>query len=121
MGQFQKHVFVCTSGKTCPRQGSEQILDLLKERVATAGLRDRIRINKCGCLGQCGNGPMVVVYPEDVWYAAVRPAGIDRLFQQHLVEGLPIPELFYAPRGRGVQVCPPGEEKVPPEPFAPAS
>lgn len=49
------------------------------EEVVARGLKGRIRINKAGCFDQCGNGPMVVVYPESTWYAHVRPTDADQL------------------------------------------
>src|SRR3970040_312130 len=71
MGQYRRHVFVCTSGKTCPTQGSKEVFDLLKKGAAERGLKGIVRVNHSGCMNQCGHGPMVVVYPEDVWYAGV--------------------------------------------------
>src|SRR5919197_1408953 len=71
MGQYKYHVFVCTSGGTCPSQGSEAVHATLKKGAAAAGLKGRVRINHAGCMNQCGHGPMVVVYPDDVWYAHV--------------------------------------------------
>src|SRR5919202_1088570 len=69
MGQYKYHVFVCTSGSTCPMQGSVEVHAALKKGAAAAGLAGIVRVNHAGCMNQCGHGPMVVVYPEDVWYA----------------------------------------------------
>lgn len=69
MALYEKHVFVCTTGKICPTQGSQEIRDTLKAQVKQEGLA--IRVNNCGCLGQCGRGPNVVVYPEGTWYEDV--------------------------------------------------
>ena len=44
MGQYEKHVFVCTTGKVCPRQGALEVIDILRRNVKSAGLADRIRI-----------------------------------------------------------------------------
>ncbi len=100
MGQFERHVFVCTSGDYCPHDGSAQIHRLLKEGVAARGLKASVRINKSGCLDQCGHGPMVVVYPDDVWYAGVTPDKARRILDEHLVAGRAIADLEYrAPAG----------------------
>ena len=49
MGQYQRHVFVCTSGETCPAQGDvEKFVKLLRAGVATAGKHAEVRINKAG-------------------------------------------------------------------------
>jgi (2Fe-2S) ferredoxin len=105
MGQYQRHVFVCTSGKTCPTQDSKDVFTALRAAVVDAGIKDRVRINHAGCLGQCGHGPMVVVYPDDVWYAGVRPENAALLVNEHLREGRPVEALRY--------VAPPGDNKLP--------
>src|SRR5919198_3075483 len=87
MGQYKYHVFVCTSGGTCPSQGSEAVHATLKKGAAAAGLKGTVRINHAGCMNQCGHGPMVVVYPDDVWYAHVDVHGAQRIVREHLVGG----------------------------------
>lgn len=95
MGQYQKHVFICTYGPYCGFDGdAEGLLKRLKQRVAEAGLRDEVRINRSGCLNQCGHGPNVVVYPEDVWYCGVQAADADALFEEHLLGGRPVERLL---------------------------
>lgn len=92
---FKKHVFVCVTGKTCPGQGSEEVLAALRAEIKNLGLKEDIRINKSGCLGQCGNGPMVVVYPDAVWYAHVQPADCEEIVHSHLLGGKPVERLLY--------------------------
>ncbi len=105
MGQYDRHVFVCTTGSTCPTQGdTETYVKLLRSEVAKAGLGTQIRINKSGCFSQCGNGPMVVVYPEDVWYSAVRAEDLPEIVESHLMEGKPVERLLYRPDKRGPNV-----------------
>jgi hypothetical protein len=67
---WARHVFVCTSGKYCPEVDGDGrgVHARLKERVAAEGLNTTVRVNHSGCLDQCGHGPMIVVYPESVWY-----------------------------------------------------
>ena len=105
MGQFTKHVFVCTTGGTCPTQGDpEGYVKAMRAAVAKAGLHESIRINKSGCFSQCGNGPMVVVYPEDVWYSAVKAEDCEEIVQSHLVGGKPVERLLYRPGKSGPNV-----------------
>ncbi len=102
LGQFEKHVFVCTSGDWCPTRDGDGlgVHARLKQLVKEAGLNERIRINNSGCFNQCGHGPMVVVYPEDVWYAGVTVADADEIFSQHLVGNQPVARLrYHAPPG----------------------
>ncbi len=98
MVPFEKHVFVCTGGKVCPENGiSIAVHARLKELVKGAGLSSRIRVNNAGCMDQCGHGPMVVVYPECVWYCQVKPEDADVIFSEHLVGGRPVERLIYHP------------------------
>jgi toluene monooxygenase system ferredoxin subunit len=101
MGQYDRHVFVCTSGETCPTQGdTEKYVKILRAGAQKAGRSD-IRINKSGCFSQCGHGPMIVVYPEDVWYAGVRESDLDDILTSHIIGGLPVERLRYDPGVRG--------------------
>ena len=104
MGQYRYHVFVCTSGKTCSWQGGPEVHETLKRGVHRAGLKGTVRVNHAGCMNQCGHGPMVVVYPEDTWYAKVDEAGAERIVAEHLVGGSPVEALRY--------VAPPGDNKI---------
>ena len=99
---YKKHVFVCTTGKTCPTEGGEDVCSALRKEIADRGLKKVIRINKSGCLDQCGNGPMVVVYPEQVWYAHVRPEDAQEIVESHLIGGKPVERLLYDGRGKVV-------------------
>ncbi len=104
MGQYTHHVFVCTSGKTCPLAGSLEVHAALKKSVAAAGLRDNVRVNHACWMNQCGHGPMVVVYPQDIWYAGVDEGGAMRIVAEHLAAGRIVGEYLY--------VAPPGENKL---------
>lgn len=104
MGQYRKHVFVCTFGPWCSRDGDTgALVKALKKQTAQAGLTGQVRINKAGCLNQCGHGPMVVVYPADRWYAAVRPEDAAEIVATDLVGDQPVARLLYA--------APPGDNK----------
>jgi nitrite reductase/ring-hydroxylating ferredoxin subunit/(2Fe-2S) ferredoxin len=98
MGQYDRHVFVCTSGETCPVQGdTERFVKLLREGVRKAGRQGEVRINKAGCFSQCGHGPMIVVYPDDVWYAGVQESDLEDILTSHIVGGKPVERLRYDP------------------------
>lgn len=97
---YKKHVFVCTSGKVCPLEGGEDICAKLRQLIVERGLKGSIRINKTGCLDQCGNGPVVVVYPEQVWYAHVKEEDCLEIVESHLVGDKPVARLLYDGRGK---------------------
>src|SRR5881409_2863809 len=98
MGQYDRHVFVCTSGDTCPTQADvERYVKVLRDSARAAGKQTDVRINKSGCFNQCGHGPMIVVYPENVWYAGVKESDLDEIVTSHIVGGRPVERLRYAP------------------------
>jgi nitrite reductase/ring-hydroxylating ferredoxin subunit/(2Fe-2S) ferredoxin len=102
MGQYDRHVFVCTSGETCPTQGdTERFVKILRDGVRAANRHVDVRINKSGCFSQCGHGPMIVVYPENVWYAGVQESDLAEIVTSHIVGGCPVERLRYAPGVRG--------------------
>jgi (2Fe-2S) ferredoxin len=104
MGQYRYHIFVCTHGKTCPTQGSENVHKVLKRGIKDAGLKGIVRVNHAGCMNQCGHGPMVVVYPEDTWYAGVDEGGAQRIIDEHIVAGKVVERYRYT--------APPGDNKI---------
>lgn len=103
MSVYERHCFVCTAGDWCAAIDGDGlgVHARLKELVKERGLGDRVRINRAGCFSQCGNGPMVVVYPDDVWYAAVTPADAQEILDRHLIAGEPVERLRYRPREGG--------------------
>ncbi len=106
MSQFQKHVFVCTQGPYCGFDGdTETIFERMKRMVGAHGLNEEIRINKAGCLNQCGHGPMLVVYPEATWYGNVQVDDVAEIVERHLVAGEVVERLrFVAPPGNNKHI-----------------
>lgn len=90
------HVFVCT-GVTCEHQGAEEILQVLQNELQQNGLLKKVRVTLCRCLGQCGNGPNMVVYPEGSWYGGLGEQEIRAIVQGHLVNGKAVASLIQIP------------------------
>ena len=107
MGQYEKHVFVCTSGEDCPVRGDvEGMVKTLRGEAVKAGMKESVRVNKAGCFSQCGHGPMMVVYPENVWYAGVKESDVAEIFESHIKNGKPVERLVYAPGVKGANKTP---------------
>lgn len=92
MSHFNHHVFFCTNqraaGETCCNDhGASELWAYAKERVKALGERvpGRVRINKAGCLDRCEQGPVLVIYPEAVWYTYVDKEDIDEIIDEHLM------------------------------------
>ncbi|MFC4161582.1 (2Fe-2S) ferredoxin domain-containing protein [Chitinimonas lacunae] len=94
MGYFQHHVFFCTNqraaGESCCNDfGATEVHAYAKRRIKELGLsgEGRIRMNKAGCLDRCSQGPVLVVYPEGVWYQYLDQEDVEEIIQEHLVHG----------------------------------
>ena len=104
MSYYRHHVFFClnqrSNGEACCAQHEAQAgFDHCKKRIKDAGLAGPggIRVNKAGCLDRCAGGPVVVVYPEAVWYTYVDREDIDEIVDSHLAKGQPVERLMLPP------------------------
>ncbi len=94
MSFYEHHVFFCLNRREPPRaccacHNSEAMKDYAKQRVRELKLDGpgKVRINVAGCLDRCEEGPVIVVYPEEVWYTYVDREDIDEIIDEHLVHG----------------------------------
>lgn len=97
---FDKHVFFCTNKRAngdacCANHGADDLRAYAKDRVKALGLagQGKVRINSAGCLDRCDQGPVMVVYPEAVWYTFVDKEDIDEIVESHLQNGKPVERL----------------------------
>ena len=94
MSHFNHHVFFCCNQRDesracCNNHGAQELRDYAQKRVKELGLAGpgKVRINQAGCLDRCEEGPVIVVYPEAVWYTYVDREDIDEIVEEHLVHG----------------------------------
>lgn len=81
-----------------------EIIARLEEELKEHGLDQEIAVVKTGCFGLCAMGPIMVVYPEQVFYCMVTPDDVPEIVEEHLVKGRPVQRLIYdryAVHGRG--------------------
>jgi (2Fe-2S) ferredoxin len=82
---LKKHVLVCGNAD-CADRGSGAVIDLLRRTVKNAGRTRDIKITRTSCMGRCGEGPAVAVYPDGVWYRGVQPSDAGEIVREHLLE-----------------------------------
>jgi (2Fe-2S) ferredoxin len=70
--------------------------DAFKKELKRAGYRGLARVNQAGCLDQCEHGPVVVIYPQAIWYGNVRVEDVPRIVADTLVGGKVVEDLVIA-------------------------
>ena len=84
--KIKTHVLVCEH-KHCEKRGGRESLKELKHTLKESGLRERVLVSKMDCLDQCDDGPVMVVYPEGVWYGEVDERGAREIAERHIAAG----------------------------------
>lgn len=104
MSYYTKHVFFCTNqrdlgAECCHSAGSGDLQAYAKARVnqlKLSGGSGKVRINRAGCLNRCDEGPVLVVYPEAVWYRVFDKADVEEIIQSHILGNTPVDRLRLA-------------------------
>lgn len=103
---YQRQLFVCSYGAWCKLDGGDEVRAALKAAVHAEGLGNEIRVTRSGCFGQCGHGPMAVMWPDNVWYSKLALGDVPDLVEQHVKRGKPLERRrYHAPK--------PGSNKTP--------
>ncbi len=88
---YQYHLFFCTHERDdgrayCQQHNAQSLRNYTKQRVHELKLK-KVRVNNAGCLNRCNLGPMLVIYPEGIWYQYQTKADIDEIIESHLING----------------------------------
>ncbi|MDD2704186.1 MAG: (2Fe-2S) ferredoxin domain-containing protein [Acidocella sp.] len=91
---YKRHIFACHTQRppthprgSCGAAGAQPLWDQLLRRIEAEGLAAEIGFTASGCLGFCSVGPLMVIYPEGVWYRPKTPEDIDEIVESHLKGG----------------------------------
>ena len=88
----EKHILVC-NGTGCTSSKSPEILEKFKEIIEEKGIRN-VRVIKTGCSGLCAKGPIVIIRPDDTFYAMVKPEDCEEIIESHIVENKVVERLL---------------------------
>lgn len=98
MEPYARHVVVCVGGFCSPSRDGRRIYAELAQLLEREGLLfgpRRVKRGETPCLGVCAGGPIIVVYPEGVWYAGVTPSLLERIVTEHLRDGRVVDEAVF--------------------------
>ena len=91
---FRSHMLIC-AGTACVSCGAMKVRERLEQELKNRGLSEEVRVVITGCNGFCAEGPIMVVYPEGIFYGKLKPEDMPLLVEEHILKGRPVPKLFY--------------------------
>lgn len=98
---FSRHVLVCR-GPRCSARGGPETARALDHALEERGLGEAdVLVTVTGCLFPCAQAPVMVVYPDDAWYAGANAERVERIVDEHLVGGEPVEQWLGERGGRG--------------------
>ena len=101
MPAFTSHIFICNNTRKadhtrgcCNPDGDDRLRDRFKKELKQRNLGPLVRANQAGCLEQCELGPVVVIYPQGIWYGGVTPDDVPRIIDETIVGGRLLEDLL---------------------------
>jgi NADH:ubiquinone oxidoreductase subunit F (NADH-binding)/(2Fe-2S) ferredoxin/NAD-dependent dihydropyrimidine dehydrogenase PreA subunit len=91
---FRSHLLMC-AGTACVSCGSFKVRERLEQELKNRGLEEEVKVVNTGCNGFCAEGPIMVVYPEGIFYGHLKPEDVPLLVEEHILKGRPVAKLFY--------------------------
>jgi (2Fe-2S) ferredoxin len=98
MDPYSRHVIICTGAYCSPERKGRELYSRLASLLEREGLLfgpTRVKRGETPCLGVCESGPILVVYPDGIWYAGVTPELLERIVTEHLKQGKIVEEAVF--------------------------
>ena len=90
----QKHLFLCLGPDCCGPEIGQASWEYLKSQVKEMNLQ--VMRTKAACFRVCSQGPILLVYPEGIWYSRATPERLERILREHILGGRPVTEWVIA-------------------------
>jgi (2Fe-2S) ferredoxin len=94
LAQAQKHLFLCLGPDCCSPELGQASWDYLKAHLKENNLQ--VLRTQAKCFRICSQGPLLLIYPEGIWYSRATPERLQRILQEHVIGGTPIQEWIIA-------------------------
>ena len=107
--EAERHVVSVCMGTGCIALGADETIDVLEKEVEKNGLKGKVEIKKVGCVGFCEQGPIIIIYPEEICYLKVKPEDVPEIVSKTLVEGKIVERLVYTDPNTGEKISKLGE------------
>jgi len=94
MSNFRMHLLVC-GGTGCTASDSLTLVKMLKESIKKHEITNEVEVVVTGCFGFCEKGPILKVYPDNVFYVTVKPEDAEEIITEHVIKGRMVERLLY--------------------------
>ena len=95
------HILVCANHRppghprgSCGENGAMGVLQAVQGGIESKGLFEKALLSTTSCLGPCSMGPMIIVYPDGIWYSKVKPEDVEEILEKHIKNGEKVDRLI---------------------------
>lgn len=94
------HILVCANQRppghprgSCAEGGAQSVLEKFGQGIESKMLFEKAILSTSSCIGPCSMGPVVIIYPDGVWYSRVKPEDVEEILESHIVQGKKVERL----------------------------